>query len=109
MKNIFTLPNIQAALFLMLSIADTIVLILFKPIHIAIIVTLQIVALLAIVFIRFSYQVALWDNIWHGLWNRKNYSTEDDEPSDFAVNWTRIVGYLTLLGLQITLFLYLGW
>lgn len=108
MKKIFTFPNIQAVLFLVLSIAETVVMVLFKPLPVGIIVVMQIFSLLAIVLIRFAYKIALLDNIWHGLWNRKNWSRENDEPSDLAVGITKATGYLVLLAFSIVLFFYLG-
>lgn len=103
MKKIFTLPNIQAVLFLILSVAETVIMILFKPLPVGIIVMMQAFSLVAIALIRFVYQIALWGNIWHGLWNRKNWSRENDEPSDWAVGTTKAMGYLVLLAFAIVM------
>lgn len=108
MKKIFTFPNIQAVLFLVLSVAETVVMILFKPIPVSIIVVMQIFSLLAIVLIRFAHRIALLSNIWHSVWERKNWSTQDDEPSDLAVGMTKAAGYLVLLAFSIVMLFYLG-
>ena len=105
MKKLFTFPNIQAAIFLVLCVAETVILLLFKPLPIITILLMQFVMLLCIAIIRFAYPLAFWHNIWHSFWNRKNYKKEDDEPSAFAVVFTKAVGYFFLLVSQIILFL----
>ncbi len=105
MKKVFTFSNIQAILFLMLSVAETVVMILFKPLPIGMILLVQLAALLCIAEIRFAYGLAYLGNRWHSLWNRRASSEEDDEPSDLAVGLTRTVGYVALILLQLVLFL----
>lgn len=105
MKKIFTLPNIQTALFLLLVVAETVVMILWKPLPVGTILLVQFFAVLCIVWIRFAYRIAYLTNRWHSLWGRKNTVQEDDEPSDLAVGITKTAGYCILLLLQIILFL----
>ena len=105
MKKIFTFPNIQAALLLAMTVAETVLMILFKPMPIFEIVLVQIGALLCIGLFRFAYKIAFLSNRWHSLWNRKNSDEKDDEPSDLAVGITKAVGYIALLILQIFLFI----
>lgn len=104
MKKIFTLSNIQAVLLLLLSVAETVVMALFKPYPVSMIVVMQILSLLAIIQIRFAYQIAFLGNVWHSIWNRKSANVDDDEPNDFAVFMTKATGYLVLLVFSIALF-----
>ena len=104
MKKIFTLPNIQAALFLALSVAETVLMILFKPFPLVYILLIQFGALYGIALIRFSYKIAFLSNRWHSFWNRQNSSEKEDEPSDFSVGLAKVVGYIILFFLQFVLF-----
>ena len=91
-------------LFALLSIAETVLMFLFKPISVWLILIEPFVALLCIVEIRFAYHLVLWGNMRHSLRNRKNPNEEYDEPSDYAVGWTKAAGYIGLLLSQIVLF-----
>ena len=104
MKKIFTLQNIIAAILLLLSVAETVFMILFKPLPLWLIVLLFLFAVLGIAEIRFARQLAFWGNRWHSLWNRKNARKEDDEPSDLAVGLIKAMGYFIVFMMQIILF-----
>lgn len=104
MKKFFSPSNIQAILLILLSITETVLLILFKPLPVWSVLLILLYMLLCIAEIRFAYQFVLWGNIWHSLWRRKNVREMDDEPSDFAVGGTKAVGYILLLLSQIILF-----
>ncbi len=105
MKKIFTPINIQALLLLLMSIAETVVMILFKPFSIGLILTIQFIAILCIVCIRFSYHIPYLGNRWHSYWKRKHSDKENDEPSSFAIGITKALGYTFLLVLQLIMFL----
>lgn len=105
MKKLITLPNIQAVLLLLLSVVDTVIMILYKPLAIWKILLIQGLWIVAIAVIRFAYQIAFLGNRWHSLWNRQNSSAEDDEPSDLAVGIVKAIGYCMILYLLIVLFL----
>ena len=105
MKKIFTFPNIQAAILFLLSVAETVIMLIFKPLPIIGILLAELGMLLCIAVIRFAYPIAYFGNTWRSLWTRKNSSVEDDEPSELAVGLTKACGYFILFGLQIVLFL----
>lgn len=107
MKKIFTNPNFHAVILILLSIGETITLILCKPFSIGIVILIQVGSLLAIAYIRFAYKLALWSNKWYSMWNRKHTNPENDEPSDLAVGMIKAVGYIVLIGLFSLLFIFI--
>ena len=96
MKKLFSGANVQAAVLLILSIAETITMIICAPISVGTIVVLQLVALCGILAIRFAYFFALRRNKWHSFFYRENQENADDEPSKYALVITKIAGYLCL-------------
>ena len=84
----------------MLSIVETVLMILFKPLPLLNILLIQLGAIVCIVWIRFAYKIAYWGNRWHSCWYRKNASKTSDEPSDLVVGYTKGLGYFLLLLLQ---------
>lgn len=105
MKKIFTFPNLIAAILFLVAVAETVLMILFKPLPLWAILLVFFFALLGIAMIRFAHPLAYISNRWHSLWNRKYAREEDDEPSDLAVGMTKIAGYVILIMIQIVLFL----
>lgn len=103
MKKFFSFPNIHAALLLVLSITETVLMILFKPLPLGSILLFQLVALLCVVEIRFAYQIAFLCNRRHSFWHRRNEG--NDEPSDLAVGIAKASGYIFLFFWQFILFL----
>lgn len=104
MKKFFSFQNIQAAVFIALSVAETVVMVYCKPMQLGIILLIQFASLFCIAEIRFAYRIAFLRNRFHSFWNRRNSSEAEDEPSDLAVGMTKAVGYIVLLLLQIALF-----
>lgn len=105
MKKVFTFSNIQAVLFLALSVGETVLMICFKPYPLPLVLFIQFAALMGISAIRFAYPLALWGNRCRSRWSRKHANREDDEPSDFAVGRLRMIGYGILFLMQAFLFL----
>ena len=105
MKKLITFPNIQTVLLLTLSVAETVTMILYKPLAIWIILLIQGLSIVAIAEIRFAYRIAFLCNRWHSLWNRQNSSSEYDETSDLAVGIIKAIGYLMMFCLLFILFL----
>ncbi len=101
MKKMFTFPNIQAVLLLLLHVAETVVMILYKPLPVGIILLIQLIAILFIAELRFAYSLAFCCNRWHSYWRRKNTSEQNDEPSDFLVGITKAIAYFFLFFLQV--------
>ncbi len=104
MKKILTSPNAQTVFLLIISVAQTVVLILCGPISVGAIVTKQFADIVCILEIRFAYRLAYLGNRAHSRWHRKETSADYDEPSDRAVAFTKLFGYIFLFGLQIFMF-----
>lgn len=101
MKKIFTLPNIQAVLFLVLSVAETVVIQADFRQHNCcdadfFLISNRLDTLCIQNRIVGQYMARTMES--------KNWSTEDDEPSDLAVGMTKATGYLLLLAFSIVLF-----
>ncbi len=105
MKKILTFPNLIAAILLLLSVAETVLMILFKPLPYWAIGLVFFCALLGIAMIRFARPLAYVSNWWHSLWHRKNVREGDDEPSDLAIGLVKIAGYVVLIIMQVVVFL----
>lgn len=105
MKKIFTFPNLIAAILLLLSAAETVLMILFKPLPLWAILLVFFLALLGIAMIRFARPLAHFSNWWYSLWHRKNVREGDDEPSDLAIGLVKIAGYVVLIMMQVVVFL----
>lgn len=105
MKKILTFPNLIAAILLLLSVAETVLMILFKPLPYWAIGLVFFFALLGIAMIRFARPLAYVRNWWHSLWHRKNVREGDDEPSDLAIGLVKIAGYVVLIIMQVVVFL----
>lgn len=105
MKKLLTLPNIQVVLFTTLSIVETVILLLFRPIHVGYVVTIQILALMNVVSLRFNYQLARLRNRLQANFARKHLSDEADEPSDYILYGGKVSSYIIFLLLQIGWFI----
>lgn len=105
MKKILTFPNLIAAILLLLSAAETVLMILFKPLPLWAILLVFFLALLGIAMIRFARPLAYFSNWWYSLWHRKNVREGDDEPSDLAIGLVKIAGYVVLIMMQVVVFL----
>ena len=103
MKKLITFPNIQAVFFLVLSVVETVLMILYKPLPIWTILLIQGLSIVAITVIRFAYQIAFLGNRWHSLWSRKSSSEKDDVPSDLAIGIVKAIGYCMMFGLLIVM------
>ena len=97
MKNLFRNPNVQAAILLLVSIAEIVIVAICRPISGWLITQYVMVTLLSVSLVRFAYPLAWWHNYWHTVFHRKNSSDGDDEPSDFAVIMTKAGGYFCLI------------
>lgn len=105
MKKIFTFPNLIAAILFLVAVAETVLMILFKPLPLWAILLVFFFALAGIAMIRFARPLAHFSNWWHSLWCRKNVREGDDEPSDLAIGLVKIAGYVILIMIQVVLFL----
>lgn len=105
MKKIFSLPNLIAAILFLAVVAETVLLILFKPLPLWAILSVPFFGLLGIVMIRFARPLAYISNRWHSFWNRRNARAEDDEPSGLAIGLVKIAGYVVLIIMQVVVFL----
>ena len=97
MKKVLSNENVQAIVLLLLSIAETITMIVCAPISIVTIILLQFAAICGVLCIRFSHDIALLKNKWHSYFNRKNQENVDNEPSKFAIIIMKVAGYLLLV------------
>lgn len=105
MKKIFNGANIQAVVLLTLTIVETIIMIICKPISIGHVIVALLISLLAISCIRFAYYYALLSNKLYSRIRRANWNDNDDEPSDFAVGSVKAAGYMLLIVQTILMFL----
>lgn len=106
MKKFLTFPNIQAVIFLVMTVAETVLMILFKPIPLVFILSVFFLNIFLIIGIRFAYQLAYFSNRWHSFWRRQDSSGEDDEPSEFIVGLTKVSCYVIMLIMQIVLMIF---
>ncbi len=93
MKKFLTV-NVQALVLLLISVAETVFMALFKPFGVPMIVLLQIASLIGIAMVRFAPNIAYLRNYLHSAFYRRNAgSDKDDEPSDLAIILAKISGY----------------
>lgn len=88
--------NLQLLLLFVLSLTNLIVIIITKPISAYIIIELVLFTIAALITIRYSYALAKFSNKWYSFFNRKNYDSNYDEPSLYAVGIGKLIGYLVL-------------
>lgn len=106
MKKFMTGVNVQAIVLLLISVAQTVIMALFKSMGVWMIVLLQAASLAAIAFIRFAPQIAYRGNYLHSRFYRVNAGDgENDEPSDLAIFFVKLTGYC-VIALQ-TMFMFL--
>lgn len=106
MKKFITSVNVQAVVLFLISVAQTVIMALFKPIDVWIIVLLQMASLAAIAIIRFAPKIAYLRNFLHSRFYRINADDGvDDEPSGLAIFLVKLTGYL-MFALQ-TIFMFL--
>ena len=106
MKKFITNPNVQAAILLLVAIAEIVVAAIYKPITVKLISGFVILSLLSVVLVRFAYPIAKWHNQVHTFFHRKNSTEGDDEPSEFSVIMMKVAGYL-LLAVQTFLVIFI--
>jgi hypothetical protein len=98
--------NINFALLVSLSIAETVISALFCNLPIYISVLLGFAALIGSCFVRWAYEFSAFSNRWYSTWNRRKGEDQgDDEPSDWAVVSTMISGYMLMSVQAILLFI----
>ncbi len=97
MKRLFTASNVQFIILLTVSIIMTVFALLFKPFPTSLILLFQLLTTVGILEIRFAYQIARFHNRIHSIFNRRKSDSELDEPSDWAIVWTKVGGYLMLM------------
>ena len=105
MKNKITDRNIQFILLLTLSVAETLIIAIFKPFKLWRTVFTGAVAIFAVTLICFADFWASYKNRRYSYFYRRKFDGEDDEPSDFAIVATKITGYLFLGYQTVLLFL----
>lgn len=106
MKKFMTGVNVQAIVLLLISVAQTVITALFKPMEVWAIVLLQTASLAAIAIIRFAPQIAYFGNYLHSRFYRKNAGDgENNEPSGLAIFFVKLTGYC-VIALQI-IFMFL--
>ena len=107
MKKYLTGANVQAVVLLLVSIAETVIMALFKTTGAGFVALFQIISVIGIAMLRFAPHIALIDNIIHSAFYRRNASGsyEDDEPSEIAIFFVKLAGYM-LFAVQ-TVFMFI--
>lgn len=91
--------NIQFVVLIIISISLTIFYALYKHFPVARIVLLQMAGIIGILYIRFAYGICYIHNVLHSIFHTRNgaESDEDNEPSDIAIIFCKLGGYIALI------------
>lgn len=89
--------NSHAFLIFIIVIVVTIVLIAYRPVPMGLIILSTLVSLVSMLVLRYSYEIARFNNKWYSLFNRKKYHKEDDEPSSLAVFGVKFGAYIFIM------------
>ena len=88
--------SICAIILLLVSIVETVVTAVFGFCEWYLAVAIEILFILGVCLVRFPYEIAYIRNTWHSHLYRE--SSDDDEPSMFAVQVIRFIGYFCMFG-----------
>lgn len=89
--------NRHAFIMLILVIVVTIALVAFSPVPGILIIISTIVSLISILVLRYSYEIARFNNQWYSLIYRKKYHKDYDEPSELAVFGVKLGAYIFVM------------
>ena len=97
MKKFFKNPNVQAAILLLIAIAEIVIATIYRPMITRLIAGFVLLSLISVTLVRFAYPIAKWHNHVHSVLHRKNYTDDDDEPSTFSVVMLKVAGFIFLI------------
>ncbi len=94
MKEGNKIANMWTIILILLSVVETAVLAIFGVDDLCLMGELLFIG--GVFVVRFSYRLARFRNTWHSVFYKKSPNEGDNEPSEFAIIVTKVIGYIVM-------------